>query len=114
MVQDFFCGQQLPKYITHSNLVLIPKKEHINSFTDLRPISLSTFANKIISTVLHERMSKLLPMMISSNQSDFVKGRSITENIFLAQEIIKDINLRKNNQNIVVKLDMAKTYDRLS
>lgn len=33
---------------------------------------------------------------------------------YLAQEIIRDINIRKKNQNVVVKLDMAKAYDRVS
>lgn len=64
--------------------------------------------------VLHERVNKILPMMISRNQSEFIKGRSITENVLLAQEIIKDINLRKKNENVVVKLDIAKAYDRMS
>lgn len=45
----FFCGWELPRYVTHTNLVLIPKKEHVTRFTDLRPISLSTYINKVIS-----------------------------------------------------------------
>ncbi|XP_060216645.1 uncharacterized protein LOC132644105 [Lycium barbarum] len=44
----------------------------------------------------------------------FVKGRSIAKNILLAQEIIRDINLRAKHTNVVIKLDMAKAYDRLS
>lgn len=39
IVQVFFCGQELPKYITHTNLVLIPKKEIVKNFSDLRPIA---------------------------------------------------------------------------
>ncbi|XP_059295473.1 uncharacterized protein LOC132048806 [Lycium ferocissimum] len=46
MARAFFYGQDLPRFINHTNLVLIPKKEVVNTFTDLRPISLSTFANK--------------------------------------------------------------------
>jgi len=76
-------------------LVLLPKKERVVNFTDLRPVSLSTFANKIISQVLHERISKRLPNIISRNQSGFIKERNITENVLLAQEIIRDINWRK-------------------
>ncbi|XP_060210567.1 uncharacterized protein LOC132637503 [Lycium barbarum] len=44
----------------------------------------------------------------------FVKGRNIAENVLLAQEIIRDINLRAKHTNMVIKLDMAKAYDRLS
>lgn len=56
----------------------------------------------------------MLPKIISSNQASFLKGRSITKNILLAQEIIRDINKRNKLHNVVVKLDMAKAYDRVS
>lgn len=108
--QGLFCGQQLPRFITHTNLVLIPKKESVHNFTDLRPISLSTFAKKILSRMLQEGMVGLLPAIISTNQIHFVKGRNINENVLLAQEIIRDINKRNKFHNVVVKLDMAKVY----
>ena len=54
MVQDFFVGNSLPNSITHTNLVLLPKKEKTRSLCDLRPISLSKFINKILSRVVHE------------------------------------------------------------
>lgn len=57
---------------------------------------------------------EVLPGIISLDQAGFVRERSITENVLLEREIIRDINLRKNNHNIVVKLDMAKAYDRVS
>uniref|UniRef100_A0A0V0HAW3 Putative ovule protein n=1 Tax=Solanum chacoense TaxID=4108 RepID=A0A0V0HAW3_SOLCH len=56
LVKAFFCGQELPKFITHTNLVLIPKKENVQEFKDLRPISLSNFTNKVISRMVHERL----------------------------------------------------------
>lgn len=58
-----------------------------------RPISLSTSINKVISRVLHDTITVVLPNIISENQVGFVKGRSINENILQAQEIIRDINL---------------------
>lgn len=66
----------------------------VTIFGDLRPTSLSTFANKIISRVVLARIVKTLPEVISKNQTGFVKGRSITENVLLAQEIIRVINRR--------------------
>ncbi|XP_060195138.1 uncharacterized protein LOC132624361 [Lycium barbarum] len=55
MVRSFFCGHELPRYITCTNLVLIPKKKEINTFSDLRPISLSNFSSKVFSRIIHER-----------------------------------------------------------
>ncbi|XP_075098940.1 uncharacterized protein LOC142175837 [Nicotiana tabacum] len=66
MVKKFFNGKELPKYITHTNLVLLPKKKDVITFSDMRPISLSNFINKVFSRVIHETIAPLLPSLISS------------------------------------------------
>lgn len=93
---------------------MLPKKEIPRTLSDLRPISLSGFVNKVISRVVHEGLVNLLPMRISQNRSGFVKGRSIIENLLLAQEIIRDISRRNKHTNVVVQLDMTKAYERIS
>lgn len=52
---------------------------------DLKLISLS---NNKISRLFHDRIAKVLPKLISNNQVGFVKGKSISKNMILAQEII--------------------------
>jgi len=113
VVQASFKGATLAKSIIHTNLVLLPKKDFPQSFFDLRPISLSNFLNKIIDRLVHERMEVCHPRLISQKQSGFVKGRNITENVLLAQEIIIDIRLRGKPYNEIIKLDMTKAYDRV-
>ncbi|XP_019253806.1 PREDICTED: uncharacterized protein LOC109232489 [Nicotiana attenuata] len=86
MVRAFFNGHDLPKCVTHTNLVLLPKKKLVTTFSDLRSISLSNFSNKEHS-----------------------------KNILLTQEIVTDMRLRtKAGPNVIMKLDMTKSYDRLS
>ncbi|XP_060195007.1 uncharacterized protein LOC132624210 [Lycium barbarum] len=75
IVLAFFDGAELPKSITHTNLVLIPKKHPVQTCLDLRPIRLSNFINK---------------------------------------EIVSDIRIRGKPANVIIKLDMAKAYDRVS
>ncbi|XP_019157299.1 PREDICTED: uncharacterized protein LOC109153867 [Ipomoea nil] len=58
------------------------------------------------------RLASVLPRLLSPHQSGFVSGRSITDNILLASEMCHGITL--GNQDIVLKLDMAKAYDRVS
>lgn len=48
MVLNFYGGATLPKSITHTNLVLLLKKSRVQTFSDLRPISLSNFINTMI------------------------------------------------------------------
>ncbi|KAH0705908.1 hypothetical protein KY285_010432 [Solanum tuberosum] len=114
VVQYFFCGHIMPKFMSHACLVLLPKKEQPNNFSDLKPISLSNFSNKIISKLLSMILADIIPLLIADNQSGFVRGRSITESIMLAQEITHDIKRPKEGDNVVIKLDMTKAYDRVS
>ncbi|XP_060210660.1 uncharacterized protein LOC132637615 [Lycium barbarum] len=88
VVKVFFEGQTLPKSITHTNLVLIPKKNNVETFADMRPISLSNFINKVISRVVQNKLENVFPSLISANQSGFVKGRCIIENVLLTQEVV--------------------------
>ncbi|XP_060202553.1 uncharacterized protein LOC132630976 [Lycium barbarum] len=114
VVKVFFEGQTLPKSITHTNLVLIPKKNNVETFADMRNISLSNFINKVISRVVQNKIENVLSSLISANQSGFVKGRCIIEDLLLIQEVVSDIRLRGKPANVVLKLDMAKAYDRVS
>lgn len=104
----------MPKFFSHACLVLFPKVNHPNNLSELTLISLSKFTNKIISKILCLRLAPILPTLISPNQSGFVKNRSIFENIMLAQEIIYHIKKPNIGSNVVIKLDMAKAYDRVS
>nr|XP_009624678.1 uncharacterized protein LOC104115704 [Nicotiana tomentosiformis] len=80
----------------------------------LRRISLSNFSSKIILKVLVGRLNPLLPRLISKHQSGLLKGRLIADNVFLAQEIVQGISQPNTGGSIMIKLDMAKAYDRLS
>ncbi|XP_060183463.1 uncharacterized protein LOC132613456 [Lycium barbarum] len=83
MVVAFFQGHTLPKSVTHTNLVLLPKKELIQSYSDLRPISLSNFINKVMSRVVHDRLEIVLPQLIYINQAE---GESLKRIMKILQE----------------------------
>nr|XP_016484268.1 PREDICTED: uncharacterized protein LOC107804843 [Nicotiana tabacum] len=51
--------------------------------------------------------------LVSPNQTGFIKGRSITENIMLTQ-VVHNINKSSLAGNVVLKRNMAKAYDRVS
>lgn len=56
-------------------------------FVELRLISLYNVRYKIISKFLSNRMSDILPNIISREQGAFMKERIIQENIAIVQEI---------------------------
>ncbi|XP_059288078.1 uncharacterized protein LOC132041386 [Lycium ferocissimum] len=109
MVVAFFQGHTLPKVVTHTNIVLLPNKELVQNYSDLRPL-----INKLMSRVVYDRLEAVLPELISINQAGFVQGRRIIENALLAQEIVTDIRKRGKPANAVIKLDMEKAYNRVS
>lgn len=113
-IGDFFSGFQMPRSWTSTLIVTIPKVDSPSSFTDLRPISLCNFSNKVVTKLLTCRLAPILPRIISPEQSGFVQGRVIHENVLLAQEIMQSINKKVRGSNVALKLDMAKAYDRLS
>ncbi|PKU62204.1 integrator complex subunit 11 [Dendrobium catenatum] len=112
-VQDFFRGNPYPKFFSSSNIVLIPKIDGAKRWSEFRPISLCTFFNKLNSKIIASRLTTILPKIISLNQTGFVKGRSISDNVLLAQELVNDINSKVPGGNIVFKLDITKAYDNL-
>ncbi|XP_070017642.1 uncharacterized protein [Nicotiana sylvestris] len=114
LVLYFFACHELPRFITHTCLILIPKVNHPESLSDLRPIILANATSKIISKILNNKLAKILPKLISPNQSGFIKGRSTTENIMLTQELAHNMSRDNKGDNAIIKLDMSKTYDRVS
>lgn len=70
---------------------------------------------KTITKILTNRMNPLLDTLISPDQSAFVKGRSITDNFLLAQELIRGYGKKSNPMpKCMLKVDIQKAYDTVS
>ncbi|KAL9659760.1 hypothetical protein QQ045_024569 [Rhodiola kirilowii] len=110
----FFEGRHMPRSFTSIYLTMIPKVAHATLITQLRPISMCNFCQKIISRILTSRLASWFPRIISEEQAGFIKGRSIHENIALDHDITHDLNHKTFGGNLVIKLDMSKSYDTVS
>ncbi|XP_071918841.1 uncharacterized protein [Coffea arabica] len=113
-VLSFFYGAELPHFVTSTSIVLLPKVSNPQDLSQFRPISLCNFFNKLLSRILADKVAGVLPRIISPEQSGFVKGRNISENYLLAQEVVAGIGKKARGGNVVLKLDMSKAYDRVS
>jgi hypothetical protein len=71
-------------------IMLIPKKVDAKLAKDFRPISLvHSFAKLVITKILANRLAPHLNSMVATNQSAFIRGRSIHDNFILVQQTVK-------------------------
>jgi len=67
---------------------------------------------KILAKILVGRIQGVLPHIIRPNQTGFVEGRSILDNVYLAQEAL--VWAEEDNQDLVLLLlDFEKAFDRI-
>lgn len=115
VVLDFLNDGVMPDDLNFTHVVLISKVKNPSRMTELRPISLCNVAYKLISKVLANRLKTFLPSLVDENQSAFVPGRLITDNILLSSEVIHFMshNQAKKRGFKALKLNMSKAYDRM-
>ena len=84
-------------------------RQHIKNY---RPITLLNTDMKIITKTLAKRLANVLKNIIHESQKS-VKGRKITENIHLAQDLI-DAVLKDKTNAAYIFIDQEKAFDRIS
>ncbi|XP_022007434.1 uncharacterized protein LOC110906639 [Helianthus annuus] len=80
---DFFETGKLLRELNHTNIVLIPKTPTPSTVSDYRPIACCNVLYKCISKIVADRIKGALNDIVSINQSAFVPGRRISDNILL-------------------------------
>ncbi|GJW44645.1 hypothetical protein Tco_0073444 [Tanacetum coccineum] len=109
-VREFFTNGKLLKELNHTIIALIPKIQSPLRVNDYRPISCCNVLFKCISKILANRIKHSLEYLVSPNQSAFVPGRSISNNILLTQEIMHNYHLNRGTPRCAFKVDIQKAY----
>ncbi|XP_024178170.1 uncharacterized protein LOC112184116 [Rosa chinensis] len=94
-VNSFFDNGFILPHFNSSLIILVPKKDEADSISNFSPIALANFTFKVITKILANRLGLVASRIVSSNQSGFIKGRSIADPIILTSECVNLLD-RKN------------------
>ncbi|CAL1395985.1 unnamed protein product [Linum trigynum] len=111
----FLNGGAFPTSLNHTLIALIPKVKSLITPKDYRPISLCNVLYKLASKVLANKLKTVVDEVISPNESAFVLGRFITDNVMAAFECFHAMKTKEKGQwgVFAAKIDMAKAYDKV-
>lgn len=96
--------------INRAYIVLLPKKENATTADSYRPICLQNFLPKLASKIMTSRLQRQITSLIGTDQTGFMRGRSISENFVYAVELVQCCHKRKV-PTLGLKLDFAKAFD---
>ena len=114
-IQSFFTTGILLATMNVTHVRLIPKVTGPKKVIEYRPIALCNVFYKIISKILSLRLKPVLGSIISENQSAFIPGRAITDNVLITHEVLHYLKSSTTEKKcpMAVKTDMSKAYDRV-
>lgn len=94
-VQQFFVSKTFPRKWNETHIRLIPKVSSPWKVYELPPYTLCNVFYKIVAKIITKRLQPILNSPISENQSAFIMGRTIFDNVLIIHEILHFLWLSK-------------------
>lgn len=112
MISDALAAGWFPNGVTCGVLAMLHKGGPRSLLTNWRPIALLNVVYKLYAKALQLHLEPVLSKIICDDQSAFLPGRFILDNIMLTHETI-DWARHSHQPLIFLKLDFSKAYDKV-
>ena len=113
-ITKVFHRGELSHYQKQTVIKLIEKKDRGKKLIkNWKPISLLNVDTKLISKVLAERLKNVLPSLISSDQTAYVKRRFISEGGRLISDVL-EISDKLQIKGFLMTVDIEKAFDSIN
>ncbi|KAL9676223.1 hypothetical protein QQ045_004436 [Rhodiola kirilowii] len=109
-IKNFFNCGIMPEVIKSAYLALILKVKNASLPTYFRPNSCCNVIYKIIASLLANRLRPVHEYRVDQSQAAFLKGRNISYNISLVQELLCKYNQKHLSKRCMLKIDISKAY----
>ncbi|PKI77055.1 hypothetical protein CRG98_002558 [Punica granatum] len=113
-IKSYFSTGKMRMEANSTIIILVPEKPKADHMKDFRPISCCNIFYQCFTKVLPNRLKKAFPILISKNQSAFIKGRRIADNILVAHELVNNYHRSGITARCAVKVDLMKAFDSIS
>ena len=91
--------------------ILIPKRGKDRRYVkNLRPISLLDVSYKVYTKAIARRLERVIKRCVHEDQTGFIKGRFIGENVRLILDL-KEYCTKRNKSALLLSCDFQKAYD---
>ncbi|XP_060190282.1 uncharacterized protein LOC132619370 [Lycium barbarum] len=110
-IDEFFQENKLLRAVNNTVVTLIPKTSQPETVRDFRLIACCSTINKIISKVISNRIRWVIDGPVGPNQSAFIPGRVISDNILLSHELVKGYTRKHISPRCMIKVNIQKDYD---
>jgi hypothetical protein len=112
-VEDSRRSASILKALNDTLITLIPKENEDKTPDCYRTIALCNVVYKKISKVIANILKPLLPTLVSQEQTGFIEGRKIMDNIIHAHKWIHTLKLQKRG-GMIIQLDLEKDYEKIN
>ncbi|CAI7872593.1 unnamed protein product [Closterium sp. NIES-53] len=113
LVRDFTGTGALSGKVKEAVTILLHKKGEKDQLSNYRPITLLSFAYKILAKVIVDRINKVLHRVISPQQYGFIRARRLTDGVALVADIT-DAAKNGGEDWYLLLVDFKKAFDSVS